>query len=161
VGRGDRLETRSLRIVCGDESAEVLLEGEQALVRDHRVRFRALTLGGEIRGMEIDGRRVPLRMVLQGEHVLLWCEGRVFELQRAAQTRPRETGGELVSPMPGRVRRVLVAEGEPIERGKVVLILEAMKMEHAIRAPRDGVIASIAYGEGDLVEAGVKLAEIR
>lgn len=150
-----------MRIVCGDESAEVLLEGEEALVGDRRVRFRALNFGGEIRGMEIDGRQFPLRAIRERERVLLWCEGRVFELQRAAQARHRETGGELVSPMPGRVRRVLVAEGESIARGKVVLILEAMKMEHGIRAPRDGVVASIAYREGDLVEAGVKLAEIR
>ncbi len=62
--------------------------------------------------------------------------------------------------MPGRVRRTLVRPGERVAQGQVVLILEAMKMEHAIRAPRDGVVARLAHAEGDLVEAGTELAAI-
>ena len=68
--------------------------------------------------------------------------------------------GGLISPMPGRVRRILVAEGDAVTRGQVLLILEAMKMEHAIRAARDGRVVRLAFREGDLVEAGVPLVEI-
>jgi biotin carboxyl carrier protein len=62
--------------------------------------------------------------------------------------------------MPGRVRMVVAVPGTRVSRGEVVLILEAMKMEHAIRAPRDGMVARIFFREGDLVEAGAMLAEI-
>jgi 3-methylcrotonyl-CoA carboxylase alpha subunit len=62
--------------------------------------------------------------------------------------------------MPGRVRRVGASPGQKIGRGDVVVVLEAMKMEHDIRSPRDGVVTKILYGEGDLVEAGTVLAEI-
>ena len=62
--------------------------------------------------------------------------------------------------MPGRVRKVLVAPCDRVEKGAVLLILEAMKMEHAIRAPREGWVRRIAFSEGDLVDAGVELVEI-
>jgi 3-methylcrotonyl-CoA carboxylase alpha subunit len=62
--------------------------------------------------------------------------------------------------MPGRIRKTLVRRGDPVERGQVVLVLEAMKMEHAIRAPRDGIVTRLDHVEGDLVEAGTALAEI-
>ena len=62
--------------------------------------------------------------------------------------------------MPGLIRRVEVSAGSAVSRGQVLMVLEAMKMEHAIRAPRDGVISRIAYGEGDLVEAGTPLVEL-
>jgi 3-methylcrotonyl-CoA carboxylase alpha subunit len=62
--------------------------------------------------------------------------------------------------MPGRIRKTLVEPGDSVERGQVVLVLEAMKMEHAIRAPRDGTVTRLDHAEGDLVEAGTVLAEI-
>jgi propionyl-CoA carboxylase alpha chain len=62
--------------------------------------------------------------------------------------------------MPGRVRRISIPRGERVAKGDVVLVLEAMKMEHAIRAPRDGVVTRLDHREGDLVDAGAVLAEI-
>ncbi|MGH9364366.1 MAG: acetyl-CoA carboxylase biotin carboxyl carrier protein subunit, partial [Thermoanaerobaculia bacterium] len=66
----------------------------------------------------------------------------------------------LIAPMPGRVRKTLVAQGERVEKGQVVLILETMKMEHAIRAPESGQVVRLTHREGDLVEAGTELAVI-
>jgi len=92
----------------------------------------------------------------------VWCAGAVHEFRRAAgrAASPGEASGGLLAPMPGRVRRVLLGAGERVGRGAVILILEAMKMEHAIRAPRDGTVARVHFAEGDLVEAGAVLAEI-
>jgi biotin carboxyl carrier protein len=156
------METRRLKIACGDQTVDVRLEGDEAFLGDRRVRLRVHRRGNEIEAIEVDGKIHQVRAVRDAARVLVWCGGRVFEFRSAtgATARPSETTGDLVSPMPGRVRQLLVAVGDSITRGQVVLVLEAMKMEHALRSPRDGVVTAIAHGEGELVEAGVLLAEI-
>jgi 3-methylcrotonyl-CoA carboxylase alpha subunit len=62
--------------------------------------------------------------------------------------------------MPGKVTAVLVAAGEAIEKGQRLAVLEAMKMEHALTAPRDGIIAEVLATEGDQVEAGAALVRL-
>jgi len=69
-------------------------------------------------------------------------------------------GGGLESPMPGVVTRVMVAAGDPVEKGQPLLALEAMKMEHLIRAPREGRIRSVAATVGQMVNGGVPLVEM-
>ncbi|WP_292377398.1 biotin/lipoyl-containing protein, partial [Mesorhizobium sp.] len=64
--------------------------------------------------------------------------------------------GSLRAPMPGLVKLVRVAKGDAVIKGQILLILEAMKMEHTIAAPHDGVIAEIA-GEGSQVTDGAVL----
>jgi 3-methylcrotonyl-CoA carboxylase alpha subunit len=59
--------------------------------------------------------------------------------------------------MPGRVLDVLVAAGARVVRGQALMVLEAMKMEHTIAAPTDGVVARVSYAAGDLVEEGAML----
>ncbi|MFA5576413.1 MAG: acetyl-CoA carboxylase biotin carboxyl carrier protein subunit [Tissierellaceae bacterium] len=67
-------------------------------------------------------------------------------------------GQEVVeSPMPGNIWKILVKEGDSIKSGDTLLILEAMKMENEILAPRDGVVASINTTEGASVNTGDKL----
>ena len=68
--------------------------------------------------------------------------------------------GSLAAPMPGRVVKVLVREGEAIELGAPAIIVEAMKMENELHAPIGGVVRSVAVREGDTVEAGQILCEI-
>ncbi len=65
----------------------------------------------------------------------------------------------LAAPMPGRVVQVLVAAGAAVTRGQPILVLEAMKMEHTIRAPADGIVAALRYAAGDLVEEGAELCD--
>jgi 3-methylcrotonyl-CoA carboxylase alpha subunit len=62
--------------------------------------------------------------------------------------------GTVEAPMPGRITRVLVAEGETVEEGQRLVVMEAMKMEHALRAPSAGQVADLAVAEGDQVVAG-------
>jgi biotin carboxyl carrier protein len=69
-------------------------------------------------------------------------------------------GGGLESPMPGVVTRVLVAAGDTVVKGQPLVALEAMKMEHLVRAPRDGRIRSIAASVGVMVNGGVPLVEM-
>ncbi|WP_456367383.1 biotin/lipoyl-containing protein [Thermococcus sp.] len=68
--------------------------------------------------------------------------------------------GVVVAPMPGKVLRVLVREGERVKTGQGLLVLEAMKMENEIPAPKDGVIKKILVKKGDTVNTGDPLIEI-
>jgi propionyl-CoA carboxylase alpha chain len=75
---------------------------------------------------------------------------------------PGESGpqGGLTAPMPGLVVRVLVAAGATVEAGQPLLVLEAMKMEHTILSPHDGVVGAVNVTEGQQVERGAVLAEV-
>jgi 3-methylcrotonyl-CoA carboxylase alpha subunit len=53
--------------------------------------------------------------------------------------------------------QLLVAAGDPVQRGQPMMVVEAMKMEHTIAAPRDGTVAAVHYAPGDLVEEGAEL----
>ena len=66
----------------------------------------------------------------------------------------------IVAPMPGRVVRVLVAAGDPVDVRQPVVVVEAMKMENELRAPRAGHVREIAVAPGTSVEAGRVLAVI-
>lgn len=68
--------------------------------------------------------------------------------------------GAIQAIMPGKVVQVLVSEGDQVAEGDVVLILEAMKMENELRAPRGGVVKALYAQPGQDVEANTVLAEI-
>ena len=69
------------------------------------------------------------------------------------------TGG-LTAPMPGSVLATEVAAGASVSKGDLLLIMEAMKMEHRITAPRDGVVASVHVAVGDQVDNGQLLVSM-
>ena len=68
--------------------------------------------------------------------------------------------GGLTSPMPGKIFKVLKEAGSAVKKGEVILILEAMKMEHSIRSDKDGKVKKVFFQVGELVQGGVVLAEV-
>jgi 3-methylcrotonyl-CoA carboxylase alpha subunit len=74
--------------------------------------------------------------------------------------RPRGADHGLSAPMPATVLSVVAGIGQPVKSGDAVLMLEAMKMELAVRAPRDGTVVAVHCREGELVQPGVTLVEI-
>ncbi|MGH7232079.1 MAG: biotin/lipoyl-containing protein, partial [Nitrospiraceae bacterium] len=79
----------------------------------------------------------------------------------ATPKRPRPTKpGDIASPMPGRVIKVLVAKGDRIEQGQPVLIIEAMKMESRVPAPVDGTVAALYVNDGDDVKTDETLIQL-
>ena len=67
---------------------------------------------------------------------------------------------EIVAPMPGRIVKVLVIEGEQVQRNQGLMVIEAMKMQNELRAPRDGRVERISTSEGRGVEAGARLLRL-
>ena len=79
--------------------------------------------------------------------------------QKKARRSNAHTGG-LASPMPGKIFKIVKEVGAEVKKGETILILEAMKMEHSIRSDKDGIVKSIPYKVGELVQGGVLLAEV-
>jgi 3-methylcrotonyl-CoA carboxylase alpha subunit len=66
-------------------------------------------------------------------------------------------GGRVMAPIPGRVASVLVQPGDAVQRGQVLVVVEAMKMEITLAAPEDGIVSAVRCAAGDMVEEGVEL----
>ncbi|MGH8925797.1 MAG: acetyl/propionyl/methylcrotonyl-CoA carboxylase subunit alpha [Acidimicrobiia bacterium] len=85
---------------------------------------------------------------------------RLRELPRFPESSIEEEAGSLHAPMPGKVIKVLVSEGEIVDEGQVLVVLEAMKMEHSLRAPHSGMVKAIRSIEGEQVAAGQVLVVV-
>jgi acetyl/propionyl-CoA carboxylase alpha subunit len=150
----------------GSHGEFVVARTEGGVVIDGRaLALEVLEVGGRLKGFGIAGRMIPVRAVRAGEVVYVFCDGQTFQfrarpLGAAARPAASRIDADLFAPMPGRVRRLMVREGQSVERGEPLLILEAMKMEHEIRSPRAGRVSHLPVGEGALVDAGTPLVEI-
>jgi biotin carboxyl carrier protein len=99
------------------------------------------------------------------DHTDVCVDGHHFRLQHQAPARARAladgpAGGRLSSPMTGKIRRVLVSEGQHIEAGTTLLLVEAMKMEFPVRAAGSGTVRRIHLAEGAQVEMGAPLVDL-
>jgi 3-methylcrotonyl-CoA carboxylase alpha subunit len=111
--------------------------------------------------MALDGVRRHLTVLVHGLDIAVFLDGeswRLVELDPlAAASGDDPTAGRLTAPMPGRVIRLMAEAGKAVRRGEPLIIIEAMKMEHAVTAPVDGVVEAVRFAVGDLVEEGVEL----
>lgn len=98
---------------------------------------------------------------------IIWTfiDGDVFRIEiddadRSTRARPGAGDEALAAPMPATVIKLLVEPGQTVERGDSLLLLEAMKMELPIRAPRPGRVSAFHCKAGDLVQPGVPLVDL-
>jgi len=135
-------------------------EGEKSIVE-------VLYYGdGSIRAL-IDEEPIEAGILLHAEAVLVSLRGEQHSLSKPIPPAVDETGpgadaaASLTAPMPGTVVKVLVEEGQEVEEGQLLLVLEAMKMEQPVSAPHAGVIRSLPFQEGSLVPGGAVLVEVQ
>lgn len=103
-----------------------------------------------------------------GPELHLWLDGDLLVFQSDSSTNPRRRGnasaaeesGDVLAPMPGAVLEVLVGEGDSVERNQTVVVMESMKMELLLTAPRDGVVRRVPVQPGQQVERGMRLLEL-
>lgn len=97
------------------------------------------------------------------EQIYIFSQGQRFILSlyntKSSEHEKSSTENGFISPMPGTIVEVLVKPGQEVAEGERLIVLEAMKMEHAITAPTAGIVKSIHYKAGDLISEGVKLLE--
>jgi acetyl/propionyl-CoA carboxylase alpha subunit len=104
----------------------------------------------------------PVRLDVRGDAVV-FAEGAAFVVSRRSPVGVAQDAGgdgQVRAPMPGRLVRVAVATGDEVAQGQVLVVLEAMKMEHALTAPHAGIVAELMAGEGEQVSEGAILARL-
>jgi biotin carboxyl carrier protein len=118
----------------------------------------------------LDGREVEVDAILARRDVLsLRIGNRAYEIKSEhvrdprslrSRTRAGDDHGprKVVAPMPGKVVRLLVKEGDEVAQGAGIAVMEAMKMQNEIKSPKKGTIQKILVGEGSAVNPGDVLA---
>ncbi|MFH5926622.1 acetyl/propionyl/methylcrotonyl-CoA carboxylase subunit alpha [Roseomonas xinghualingensis] len=114
--------------------------------------------------LSLDGNALHARVLHQGDSVTVWLRGSAHALRVIDPRIPADAdgpaAGRILAPMPGKVLEVLVSPGEEVRRGRVLLVLEAMKVQMRITAPADGTVAALLCAAGDLVEDGAELVSL-
>ena len=122
-----------------------------------------LRSAGEI-AATLDGARLKARVCVYGIHVHVWVDGQHYDFAhedpRDQQFSATSAGGGLTTPLPGVVVAVKVTEGQAVVEGEVLMVIEAMKMEHAITAPHAGSVQAVHFAPGDRVSEGSALLEL-
>jgi 3-methylcrotonyl-CoA carboxylase alpha subunit len=112
----------------------------------------------------VDGDRTGLAYVAgAGDERWVFLDGRVYVVgvgRVAKRKKSRDDHSALAAPMPATVVRINVEPGRRVSKGEVLIMLEAMKMELPVKAPRDGLVKSIACKLGELVQPGIPLLEL-
>ncbi|TAK12302.1 MAG: biotin/lipoyl-binding protein [Anaerolineae bacterium] len=139
----------------------------------YRARIGEQTFEVELLGAEngavhfrLDGVPHRARVALDGpQKRWVAVAGRTYTLEKSGPARRRghdggAGGGQVAAPMPGQIRAVLVAEGDEVVQGQPLLLMEAMKMEIRIAAPRAGIVAVLRAAVGATVNKDDVLVEI-
>jgi len=153
AGRTARVEVEG-----GNGRYRVTVDG-RALTVDHR------RLGPHDRSLLLDGRSHDVTLACRDDLYTVVLEGRSLEVELgdavpgdAVVARARATGPvRLTAPMPGKLVRLLVAAGQEVAAGQGLLVMEAMKMENELKAPRAGRVRDIHVAERQAVETGALL----
>ena len=124
----------------------------------------ALSMLGDDLAFTLGRKYVDAAVLWQGEDVMVALAEGVWRFTLAdPRVKPageRAAPGRLTAPMPGKIAAVLVERGDRVKRGQILLVLEAMKMEHAVAGPADGVVAELHCAAGDPVSEGAALLSV-
>jgi len=147
---------RSLRARRLDDIIEVEADG-----RTYNVSILAFEKGSKLRvavgGRSFDVEVSPVRPVKMSSSSRTISPAPRVLRPRTPSPSTRAIKGAISSPMPGKVVALKVSPGDKVRKGDVLLIIEAMKMENEIRAPRDGVVKEVFVSEGSSVSTGQPL----
>ena len=140
-------------------------DGTLALEVDGQVLpLAARALGAGRHVLDLAGRRLVVEVFAQGEWLTVFApegQARLRLIDAIAHAGDAaDTGGRLAAPMPGKVIALLVKAGDAVSRGQALAVMEAMKMEHTLHAPRDGVVAELLHAVGDQVAEGGELLRL-
>jgi acetyl/propionyl-CoA carboxylase alpha subunit len=141
--------TRTGLVLAGDESVSLVSSSpDEVVLADHNgvaCSFTVARYGPNLQDVYVDSARGPVHLVAQ---------------PRFPDPGSAVEQGSLVAPMPGNVIRIGAAVGDTVTAGQPLIWLEAMKMEHTITAPADGILTQLNISTGQQVEVGAILARV-
>jgi propionyl-CoA carboxylase alpha chain len=141
--------SRSGLVLAGDESVSLVSSSpDQMVLADDRgvaCSFTVARYGPNLQDVYVDSARGPVHLVMQ---------------PRFPEPGSAVEQGSLVAPMPGNVIRIGATVGDTVTAGQPLIWLEAMKMEHTITAPADGILTQLDVSTGQQVEVGAILARV-
>jgi 3-methylcrotonyl-CoA carboxylase alpha subunit len=122
----------------------------------------ALGRGGKFRSVALDGEIAEVSGFRDDDGVVVFSEGQAFGFDLTARGTVGAAAGDgaILAPMPGKVTSVEVAAGDKVSKGQRLLTLEAMKMEHGLIAPFDGLVAELNASEGAQVQVDALLVRV-
>lgn len=151
-------ENYSIRLEKQPDGSFVATIGEQIY------RVNAIQLKSGTWLIDHDGQRKTVQTVSDSEQRYIQLDGVQYQLEKSSGRRRANSqagaSGDLKSEMPGQVIDVRVSEGDTVESGQVLVVLEAMKMEIRITAPYDGTVTKLLVKQGDVIDRGQLLAEV-
>jgi biotin carboxyl carrier protein len=154
-------QTKSVELEERDGVVRAVIDGKERAVevRGKAGRYHWLD-GDQVVTADVDGQNSKLTVTLAGHSLAV--EVAEARLDTATGSGRVVASGPVMlrAPMPGRVVKLLVKAGDAVKAGQGVLVVEAMKMENELKAPRDGVVKQFHAAEGATVEAGEDLARI-
>ena len=112
--------------------------------------------------VELDGVSSFAYVVRSNDQWWIHFQGRIFvvNMHEPGSQDSSLSEGSLSAPMPGTILDVLVKAGQRVRKGQTLLVMEAMKMEHRIQAPKAGEVTIVHFEKGDRVDMGQNLVEI-
>jgi len=107
----------------------------------------------------LSGQRIDAQIIEHDNKLHILTHGKTVALGfiDSEHSDNEDSSGSLTAPMPGTVITVNVAVGDSVKQDQPLLVLEAMKMEHTISAPVDGIIKELFYQPGEMVDEGAEL----
>ena len=136
----------------------VARDGQDWLLGEYQA--RVLT-DGRIMVHTTDGRSRIAHSAKVGDVWWVHIDGHIFCIEKTeAGSADGDSEGGMTAPMPGKILEVKVADGQTVDAGELLLVMEAMKMEHRIVAPTDGVVTKVNFSTGDQVQQGDVLVEM-
>jgi 3-methylcrotonyl-CoA carboxylase alpha subunit len=129
-----------------------------------RVHLAGVSVTESVVSAVLDEERRSARWFRRGPHLHVWMgdghEELLIDDPRTQEFTASVATGGLTTPLPGVVSAVAVKEGQAVTAGDVLMVIEAMKMEHTIAAPYDGVVRAIHFARGERVPEGSELLEL-
>jgi 3-methylcrotonyl-CoA carboxylase alpha subunit len=149
----DKEAPHAVRLLFLETGLKITIKGQNHVLSGERLTDDRLLVS-------LDGHAYKARAARDGRDWHIFCDGdyrRLSLKEDLAGVDEDARVGSLAAPMPGKIIQVLAKTGAKVRKGEPLLILEAMKMEHTITAPADGVVKEVHYAAGEQVLEGAEL----
>lgn len=141
----------------------------KAIIADKEYQFSGSNISPNEFSILMDKKNMKAYVAESEKHLYVHIGGRIIKLGKpgasaggfASDSGEFGVKDEISTPMPGKVVKILVSDGDQVKTGQPLVIVESMKMENEIKSPADAEVISVNYTNGDLVEPGQPIIKLK